>query len=74
MADSLYRGPRFRTFNVIDHFNWEAVTIESDTSITGARLIRVFEQIQAERALPDLLCMDNGPKFLGGAFTQCWRA
>lgn len=70
MADSLYRGPRFRTFNVIDDFNREAVTIEIDTSITGARLVRVFEQVHVERALPDLLRVDNGPEFLGDAFTQ----
>lgn len=74
MSDSLYRGPRFRTFNVIDDFNREAVAIEIDTSLTGPRLIRVFEQLQRERALPDLLRVDNGPEFLGDAFTQWAQA
>ena len=42
MSDALSEGIRFRTFNVMDHFNREAVAIEIDTSITGSRLIRVF--------------------------------
>lgn len=70
MSDSLYRGPRSRTFNVIDDFNREAVAIEIDTSLTGSRLIRVFEQLRRERALSALLRVDNGPEFLGEAFTQ----
>lgn len=73
MSDSLYRGPRFRTFNVIDDFNREVVAIEIDTSLTGPRLVRVFEQLRRERALPDLLRVDNGPEFLGEAFTQWAR-
>ena len=59
MSDSLYGGNRFRIFNVMDHFNREAVAIEIDTSITGSRLIRVFGQLQAERGLPSTLRVDN---------------
>lgn len=44
MSDSLYAGNRFRTFNVIDDCNREILAIEIDTSITGPRLIRVFER------------------------------
>lgn len=68
MSDTLYAGKRFRTFNVIDDFNREVLKIEVDTSITGRRLIRVFEQIQKERGLPDILRVDNGPEFLSGEF------
>ena len=60
MADALYCGRRFRTFNVIDDHNREALDIEIDTSITGLRLIRVFERLKAERGLPDVLRVDNG--------------
>lgn len=73
MSDALYAGPRFRTFNVIDDFNREGLAIEIDTSLTGARLIRVFERLQAERGLPDLLRVDNGPEFQGSAFTDWAR-
>jgi putative transposase len=68
MSDTLYAGKRFRTFNVIDDFNREALKIEIDTSITSRRLIRVFEQLRLDRGLPDLLRVDNGPEFLSGEF------
>ena len=41
-----------------------------DTSITSLRLVRIFEQLRAERGLPQVLRTDNGPEFLGEAFTQ----
>ena len=68
MSDSLYAGRRFRTFNVIDDFNRELLHVEIDTSITGKRLIRIFEQLRQERGLPDILRTDNGPEFLSGEF------
>ena len=70
MSDALYRGPRFRTFNVLDDFNREALAIEIDTSLTSLRLIRVFEQLAEERGLPGMLRVDNGPEFLGSEFTE----
>jgi len=68
MSDCLYAGKRFRTFNVIDDFNREVLLIEIDTSITGRRLIRIFERLRLDRGLPDLLRVDNGPEFLSGEF------
>lgn len=70
MSDALYNGTRFRTFHVIDDFNREILAIEIDTSLPSARLLRVFEQLQAERGLPDVLRTDNGPEFLGEVFVQ----
>ncbi|SEO84057.1 putative transposase [Aquisalimonas asiatica] len=64
MADALYCGRRFRTFNVIDDHNREAVDIEIDASITGLRLIRVFERLKIERGLPDVLRRYHGSKFI----------
>jgi putative transposase len=68
MADALICGKRFRLFNVVDDFNREALHIETDTSITSERLVRVFEQLRKERGLPQVLRTDNGPEFLGEAF------
>ena len=68
MSDTLYTGKRFRTFNVIDDFNREALQIEIDTSLTSKRLIRVFERLKLERGLPDTLRVDNGPEFISGTF------
>jgi len=73
MSDALYRGPRFRTFNVLDDFNREVLAIEIDTSLTSVRLIRVFEQLGKERGLPGMLRVDNGPEFLGSEFTEWCR-
>jgi len=61
MSDALACGKRFRTFNVIDDFNREALHIEIDTSISSARLVRVFEQLQKEHGLPKTLRTDNVP-------------
>jgi len=68
MSDALHAGNRFQTFNVIDDFNRECRAVEIDTSITGRRLIRVFERLRTERGLPDVLRTDNGPEFLSGDF------
>ena len=68
ISDMLYTGKRFRSFNVIDDLNREVIHIEIDTSITGRRLIRIFEHLRLERGLPDILRVDNGPEFLSGEF------
>jgi putative transposase len=73
MSDALICGRRYRTFNLTDDFNREALHIEIDTSITSSRLIRVFEQIKRQRPLPQVLRTDNGPEFLGEAFVQWAR-
>ena len=69
MSDALQSGKRFRTVNVTDDFNREVLHIEIDTSITSERLVRVFEQLQNQHGLPEVLRTDNGPEFLGEAFT-----
>ncbi len=69
MSDALLDRRRFRTFNVVDDFNREALHIEIDTSITSLRLVRIFEQLRTEHGLPQVLRTDNGPEFLGEAFT-----
>jgi putative transposase len=69
MSDALYHGVRFRTFNVLDDFNREALATEIDTSLPSSRLVRVFEQLKSERGRPDVLRTDNGPEFLGEFFT-----
>lgn len=74
MSDTLYNGVRFRTFNVLDDFNREALAIEIDTSLPSQRLVRVFEQLKAERGLPNVLRTDNGPEFLGEAFVSWCEA
>jgi putative transposase len=63
MSDALYHGTRFRTFNVIDDYNREALAIEVDISLRAARVVRMLERLKAERGLPDVRRVDNGPEF-----------
>lgn len=49
MSDSLFCGRRFRTFNVVDDFNREALAIEIDLNLPAPRVIRVLERISAWR-------------------------
>lgn len=74
MADALVCGRRFRTFNVVDDFNREALHIEVDTSISSLRLVRIFEYLKEHHGLPQVLRTDNGPEFLGDAFVQWAKA
>lgn len=74
MSDALACNRRFRTFNVVDDFNREALHIEVDTSITATRLVRIFEQLKHDHGLPQVLRTDNGPEFLGEAFVQWAKA
>ena len=71
MSDALYHGSRFRTFNLIDDFNREALAIEIDTSLRAERIIRVLDRVKADRELPHMIRVDNGPKFLAQAL-QDW--
>jgi putative transposase len=74
MSDALTCGRRFRTFNVVDDFNREALHIEVDTSINSQRLVRVFEQIKRDHGLPQVVRSDNGPEFLGETFAHWLKA
>jgi len=74
MSDALYRGSRFRLFNVIDDYNRESLAIEVDTSLRSSRLVRVFERLKETRGLPDVLRTDNGPEFLGEVFVSWCQA
>jgi putative transposase len=64
MSDSLFCGRRFRTFNVVDDYNREALAIEVDLNLRSARVVRALERIVAWRGYPVKMRMDNEPEFL----------
>ena len=64
MSDALWDGRKIRLLNVIDDYNREALTIETDTSLPTARVIRVLERIGDYRGLPKMIRVDNGPEFI----------
>jgi putative transposase len=67
VSDSLTDGRKFRSLNIVDDFNRESLTTEVDTSLPGARVVRVLERLREQRGLPEVLVMDNGPEFTGRA-------
>ena len=70
MSDALWSGRRFRTFNVLDDFNREALRIEIDTSLPAARIVRALDELVEVRGKPHRVRMDNGPEFLSDAFAR----
>ena len=70
MSDALAHGRSFRTFNLIDDYNREALRIEVDVSMTAARVLRVLEQVASIRGLPEQLRVDHGPEFTSAAFVH----
>lgn len=64
MSDSLVDGRKFRLLNIIDDFNRESLAIEVDTSLPSLRVIRVLEQLIAQRGKPANIRCDNGPEFI----------
>lgn len=71
MSDSLASGTRFRTLNVIDDCNREALAIEIASSISSKRVVRALEQLIDWRGKPAAIRVDNGPEFTSADFT-CW--
>lgn len=70
MSDSLYDGRTFRTFNVVDDFNREALAIEVDLNLPARRIIRVLDRLAAWRGYPVQLRCDNGPELVSLAMAQ----
>lgn len=64
MHDSLWDGRSFRLLNVLDDYNRQVLWIEVDTSLPSLRVIRVLEQLQESRGLPEMIRVDNGPEFV----------
>lgn len=67
MSDSLADGRRFRMLNIVDDFSRECIAIEVDTSIPGARVVRVLEHLGQIRELPRTVVLDNGTEFTSKA-------
>jgi len=67
MADALWSGRKFRTFNVIDEFNREGLRIEIDTSLPASRVIRALDELVEVRGAPLSIRLDNVLNAIGVA-------
>lgn len=68
--DGLFQGNNFRSFNVIDDFNREILTISIDISLTSLRVIRELNKLIEWRGKPKQLRVDNGPEFIAQALAD----
>jgi len=73
MSDSLASGRAFRTLNILDDFNREALWIEVDTSLPAERVIRVLEKLISWRGRPGQIRTDNGPELIASRLER-WAA
>jgi transposase InsO family protein len=62
-SDRLSDDRSFRALNVIDLFTRRCLSIETDTSLSGERVVRVFDVLVQQQGKPKLLRIDNGPEF-----------
>ncbi len=70
MSDSLQDNRKFRTFNVVDDFNREALTIEIDTSLPALRVVRILDELIEQKGKPQQIRCDNGPEFISKTFSE----
>lgn len=70
MHDTLSNGVNFRSLNIIDDFNREALSITMDTSLSSKRVIRELDQLIGWRGAPKKIRVDNGPEFISDAMKE----
>jgi len=68
--DALSSGRRLRCLNIVDGFSRECPVIEVDSSIPGARVVRVLDRLAETRGLPREIVVDNGPELTGKALDE----
>jgi len=74
MHDVLYDGRRFRTLNVIDEANREALAIEVAQSMPASVLIRTMDRLVDWYGPPLAIRMDNGPEMTSQDFVDWARS
>lgn len=70
VSDALWSGRRIRALTIVDTWNREAVWIEVDHSLSGARVARVLDQLRQCGRRPALIQVDNGPEFTSKALDE----
>ena len=67
ISDALCDGRRLRVLVVMDQCSRECLTLLTDTSINGNRVVRELDRIIEMRGLPSCIVSDNGTEFTSRA-------
>jgi putative transposase len=73
MSDALSDGRKFRTANVIDDANREALSVLVSYSLPSLRITRWLDNIAAWRGYPKNIRTDNGPENISKQF-KAWAS
>jgi putative transposase len=68
MEDRLENGRKFRTLNILDDFNREALAIEVDYSFPSSKVVDMVNRVIEWRGKPEELRSDNGTVFIAKVF------
>ena len=70
MSDALDSGTKFRTLNVIDDYNREALRIIAAFSIPATMVTRTLDDVGKQHGYPCSIRIDNGPELIAKHFKQ----
>jgi len=68
MSDVLTSKRKFRTLNIIDDYNRQAITVEVAHTMPATRVIQILERTIKEQGKPECIRVDNGPEFISKEF------
>jgi putative transposase len=68
MEDRLENGRKFRTLNILDDYNREALLIEADYSFPSYKVVKMLKRVIEWRGIPEEIRSDNGTEFIAKIF------
>jgi putative transposase len=63
VADAAQNNRRIKAMPIVDVYTKKCHKIEVDTSINGARVCRVLDEVGEREGLPEVIMIDNGPEY-----------
>jgi len=73
LSDVLTSKRKFRTLNIIDNYNREAIAVEAAHTMPATRVTQILERAIYERGKPSCIRVDNGPELISKEFKE-WYA
>lgn len=70
MSDVLTNNRKFRTLNVMDDYNRQAIAVEVAHSMPAVVVTSFMERIIKEKGKPKRIRTDNGPEFISKEFRE----